>query len=37
MILSDVESNLFQKYYDRGDIPIVVSFTGATRKVRKKQ
>jgi len=24
---------LFKKYYDRGDLPIAVSFTGAIRKI----
>lgn len=28
-----VESTLFKKYYDRGDLPIAVSFTGAVRKI----
>lgn len=27
------EPTLFRKYYDRGDLPIAVSFHGATRKV----
>jgi len=27
------EVNLFKKYYDRGDLPIAVSFHGAVRKV----
>jgi hypothetical protein len=25
---------LFRKYYDRGDLPVAVSFVGALRKVR---
>jgi hypothetical protein len=28
-----IESTLFKKYYDRGDLPVAVSFTGAVRKV----
>jgi len=31
---SKADSTLFKKYYDRGDLPIVVSFTGATRKIK---
>ena len=30
---SNIESTLFKKYYDRGDLPISVDFTGAQRKV----
>lgn len=30
---SVIESTLFKKYYDRGDLPIAVSFHGAVRKV----
>jgi hypothetical protein len=29
------ESTLFRKYYERGDLPIAVSFQGALRKVNK--
>jgi hypothetical protein len=28
------DATLFKKYYDRGDLPIVVSFTGASRKIK---
>ncbi|KAM3139471.1 hypothetical protein pb186bvf_008496 [Paramecium bursaria] len=28
-----VETTLFKKYYDRGDLPIAVNFTGAVRKI----
>ena len=28
-----IEATLFKKYYDRGDLPIAVSFHGALRKV----
>jgi len=27
------DSTLFKKYYDRGDLPISVSFQGAVRKI----
>jgi len=28
------DSTLFKKYYDRGDLPIVVNFSGACRKIK---
>jgi len=28
-----IESTLFKKYYDRGDLPIAVNFSGAVRKI----
>jgi len=31
-----VDSTLFKKYYDRGDLPIAVSFHGASRKITWK-
>jgi len=31
-----IDSTLFKKYYDRGDLPIAVSFHGATRKITWK-
>jgi len=31
------EVNLFKKNYDRGDLPIAVSFHGAVRKVNIKK
>ena len=30
------EPTLFRKYYERGDLPIAVSFHGALRKVNQK-
>lgn len=30
---SIIESTLFKKYYDRGDLPIAVNFSGAVRKI----
>ena len=32
-VFSEKETTIFKKYYDRGDLPIAVSFHGATRKV----
>lgn len=29
------EPTLFRKYYERGDLPVAVSFNGALRKVTK--
>lgn len=29
------EPTLFRKYYERGDLPVAVSFVGALRKVKK--
>jgi hypothetical protein len=28
------EATLFRKYYERGDLPVAVSFQGALRKVK---
>jgi len=30
------EQTLFRKYYDRGDLPVAVSFVGALRKLTWK-
>ena len=30
------EPTLFRKYYERGDLPVAVSFNGALRKVNSK-
>jgi hypothetical protein len=30
----EVPPTMFKKCYDRGDLPLVVDFVGATRKVR---
>jgi hypothetical protein len=30
-----IEPTLFRKYYERGDLPVAVSFNGALRKVQK--
>eukprot|EP01017_Pseudomicrothorax_dubius_P039049 TRINITY_DN5942_c0_g1_i2.p1 TRINITY_DN5942_c0_g1~~TRINITY_DN5942_c0_g1_i2.p1 ORF type:complete len:257 (+),score=68.72 TRINITY_DN5942_c0_g1_i2:28-798(+) len=32
--LPKLESTLFKKYYDRGDLPIIVDFQGAIRKIK---
>jgi hypothetical protein len=31
-----LKTTLFKKHYDRGDLPIAVNFSGATRKVSWK-
>jgi hypothetical protein len=31
-----IDSTLFKKYYDRGDLPVAVNFTGAQRKLTWK-
>ena len=31
-----LEQTIFKKYYDRGDLPIAVAFTGAQRKITWK-
>jgi len=33
---NNIETTLFKKYYDRGDLPIAVSFHGANRKITWK-
>ncbi len=34
--MQKIDSTLFKKYYDRGDLPVAVNFTGAQRKLTWK-